>query len=85
MVRTKKKYWRYGVVYLNDMAVVDIQLPKRPDTFLHLLEYLESIIDSRRTKKTAFIWGMQELLRMMQYNLVIYVQLKARYYYILIQ
>lgn len=67
------------------MAVVDIQLPKRPDTFLHLLEYLESIIDYRRTRKTAFIWGMQEILRMMHYNLVIYLQLKAIYYYILMQ
>lgn len=35
------------------MAVMDIQLPKRPEAFLHPLEYLKSIIDYRRTKKTA--------------------------------
>lgn len=67
------------------MAVVDIELPKRADTFLHLLEYLESIIDYRRARKTVFIWGMQEILRMMHYNLVIYLQLKSIYYYILMQ
>lgn len=66
------------------MAMMDIQLPKRPDTFLHPLEYVKSIFDYRGTKKTSFIWGMQELLGMMHYNLVIYLQLKATYFYILI-
>lgn len=30
------------------MAVVDIQLPKRPDIFLYPLEYLKSIFDFRK-------------------------------------
>lgn len=80
-----KKGLKIWVVYLNATAVANIQPPKRPDTFPHPLEYLESIIDYRRTKKRAFTGGMQIILRMMPYNLVIHLKLKVINHCILIQ
>lgn len=70
---------------MNAMTVAKVQPPKRPDTFPHPLEYLESVIDYRRTKKRVLIWGMHIILRNMHYNLIICLKLKVINHYILIQ